>query len=476
MHHDPAPPAAALPAMPDAETLAALLVREIGDGLDHPDLWNDMPVFCQAVPDLGAVLAQCLREGRGDPFRVALLHALCLAAQGDVAGAQALIAPLVLAQSQSALVQGVQFHLQRLADPANPKFALSGRICTTPFEQLDVLEGSAHQCCASWLQQSAGNLMTTPWRAVWNSGEAQAVRASVLDGTYRYCNKTACPKIQANALPRAEDLAQTDPRWAEILTTRQTALAEGPRVVNLAYDRTCNLACPSCRTDRYAADDATRASYARMQDRAILPLLRTADLVFITGSGDPFASKNFRRLITDLDAAAYPRLRFQIMTNGMLFTPAQWQQFPSLHGRVQVLKISIDAATGPTHEALRRGARWDVMLANMRFAGDLIAAGQIEQYDLVFTVQSANWREMGDAVDLARAMGATGIYFARLTNWGTFTDAEYAAHAVFRPGHPDHAAFLAAMQDPRLLDPMVLLGDLEEFVAADRTDARKFVH
>lgn len=476
-HHDPVPPepAGALPAMPDAETLAALLLGELGDGLDHPDLWNDMAIFCQAVPRLPAVLAQWRAEGRGDRGQVTLLHALCLAAGGDVAAAQAQIAPLVLAHSQSALVQGVQFHLQRLADPANPKFALAGRICTTPFEQLDVLEGSAHQCCASWLQQSAGNLMTTPWRAVWNSPAAQAVRASVLDGTYRFCNKTACPKIQANALPRAEDLARSNPRWAEILKHAQTALPEGPRVVNLAYDRTCNLACPSCRTDRYAADDATRDRYARMQDAAILPMLKTADLVFITGSGDPFASKNFRRLMTDLDAGAYPDLRFQIMTNGMLFTPAQWRQFPALHGRVQVLKISTDAATGPTHEALRRGARWDVMLANMRFAGDLVAEGQIEQFDLVFTVQSANWREMGDAVDLAKAMGATGIYFARLTNWGTFTAADYADHAVFRPGHPDHAAFLAAMQDPRLTDPMVLLGDLEEFVTADRTAARKFL-
>jgi hypothetical protein len=186
--------------------------------------------------------------------------------------------------------------------------------------------------------------------------------------------------------------------------------------------------------------------------------------VFITGSGDPFASKNFRRLMEQLTPEEYPDLKFQVMTNGMLFTPAQWARFPALHRRTAVLKISVDAATGPTHELLRRGARWPVMLENMAFAGTLAADGLVDYFELVFTVQTDNFREMGDAVDLAHQVGATGIYFARITNWGTFTDRQYADKAVFLPGHPDYEEFLEYMQDPRLRDPMVLLGDLSPFV------------
>jgi hypothetical protein len=50
--------------------------------------------------------------------------------------------------------------------------------------------------------------------------------------------------------------------------------------------------------ERFAADEALRARFDRLQERAILPMLKSAKTVFITGSGDPFASKNFRALIT----------------------------------------------------------------------------------------------------------------------------------------------------------------------------------
>jgi hypothetical protein len=128
------------------------------------------------------------------------------------------------------------------------------------------------------------------------------------------------------------------------------------------------------------------------------------------------------------------------------------------------LRISIDAAIGSTHEALRRGARWPVMLENMRFAGDLRAAGQIQNYMLVFVVQTDNFREMGDAVDLAEQVGATEIYFMRITNWGTFSTREYREKSVFLAAHPQHGEFLEAMQDPRLRRPSVTLGDLQPFV------------
>ena len=386
------------------------------------------------------------------------------------------IAPLAVMASQSALVQGAVFHLQSLGDPENPRYHLEGKICTAPFQQLDVLENSAHQCCASWLHQSAGDLSAQPWREVWNSAPAQAIRASVLDGSYRYCSKTACPKIQANSLLPAGDLAASDPFWAEVIAAQRTRMDSGPRIVNLAYDRTCNLSCPSCRTERYAADEATRARYTAMQDEAILPMLHEAEVVFVTGSGDPFASKNFRNLLYALTPEAYPNLRFQIMTNAMLLTPVQWDAFPALHGRVKILKISTDAATAPTHEKLRRGSHWPTVLANMAFAGQLVARGDVEYFDITYTVQNDNFREMGDAVDLAKQVGASGIHFVRITNWGTFIPDQYRDKAVFLPGHPDHAAFLASMRDPRLLDPMVLLGDLEVFVGPRETPGRTYLY
>lgn len=459
-----------------ARHIVDLMLSVMSDGLDHPELWQLIPGFVESNPTLVPALhAVSLLAKDGETVRsIRLLLALCDASRGRLRESIDSLEPIAADHSQSPLVQGVLFYLRGLADPEDPKYALTGKICETPFRQMDVLERTSHLCCASWLATSAGDLTTTDWRNVWNSEAAQAIRASVYDGSYRYCNKGACPKIQSNALPRAADLAARSSYWADLLAATVTEIAAGPEVVNLAYDRTCNLSCPSCRVERFAADDGTRARFAEMQERAILPLLANAKTVFVTGSGDPFASKNFRQLMRDLTPEAFPDLKFQIMTNGMLFTPDQWNTFPTLHYRVKVLKISVDAATGPTHETLRRGAPWPVMIENMTFAGDLTAQGLIDHFDLVFTVQSDNYREMADAVDLAHRVGATGIYFARLTNWGTFSADEYRDKAVFLPVHPDYADLLKQINDPRLRDPIVMLGDLESFLPGGEGSHRKF--
>lgn len=461
---------------PGAPELIDLFLTLMSDELDHPELWASLPGQLESTPELAQVLYDRLSAERDARLRtqLGLLLIMFYAAAGEAEYALEQIQPFAAAASQSAQVQGALFHIEGLLDPDNPKYRLHGKVCPSPFTQLDVLERSTHLCCASWLHASAGNLATTDWEDVWNSPTAQAIRASIHDGSYRYCNKTACPKIQMGDLEDAGPLAASSPEWLEILAGALTKLPAGPQTVNLAYDRTCNLSCPSCRTERYAADEATRTRFEDMQERRVLPLLKGARTVFVTGSGDPFASKNFRRLMQQLTPEEYPDLTFLLMTNGMLLTPRQWESFPALHRRVRVLKVSIDAATGPTHERLRRGASWPVMLENMAFAGRLTAEGQIGFYELVFTVQADNYREMGDAVDLAHAMGASGIVFARLTNWGTFTREEYAAKAVFMPDHPDHADFLERMQDFRLKDPAVLLSNLQAFVDTPLETRRKF--
>ena len=449
------------------EEFAALMLSIMSDGLDHPELWEAIPEIIASLPGLPDYLHHLLSvedvaERRRD---LLILLAICGAALGQAALMRETLAPLAADHSQSPLVQGALFHLDKLIDPDNPKFDLEGSFCPVPFQEIDVLERSAHLCCASYLQASVGDMSSADWQSVWNGEVAEAIRESIHDGSYRYCNKIACPEIQARRIRTKQEVASDSSVWRDIVEQRLTRIEGGPKVVNLAYDRTCNLSCPSCRTERFAADQAQRAAYEQLQERAILPMLKGAGIVFITGSGDPFASKNFRRLMEQLTPGDYPDLKFQIMTNGMLFTPAQWENFPALHGRVDTLKISVDAASGFTHEALRRGARWPVMLENMRFAGDLTAAGQIDRFTLVFVVQDANFREMGDAVDLAERVGATGILFARLTNWGTFSTGEYRDKAVFLPGHPQHLEFLEAMQDSRLRQPAVTLGDLQPFVS-----------
>jgi hypothetical protein len=449
----------------DSDAVVQLLFERTLDGLDHPEIWSALPSVVARFPAVTDKIANLL----DDELKFytdfwAVIHALCVAASGDAAGGLKLLDPIATDHSQSTMTQGAYFHIKSLLEPDNPAFDLGTRFCTTPFEVLDVLDGKSHLCCASWLPDSVGDLAEQSWRDVWNSDAAQSIRGSILDGSFRHCNKTACPKIAGNKLPKKEELAASSEQWGHVIGNFQTEISTGPERVNLAYDQTCNLSCPSCRTGKVAADSATRARFDRLQEEQIFPLLHHAKLVLVTGSGDPFASKNFRNLLDRLDPDEYPDLRFQVMTNGMLFTPREWARFPTLHGRVDYLRISLDAATGPTHELLRRGARWPIMEKNLAFAKELRVAGLISRLDFSFTVQIENYHEMGQAIDLAHCYAADHVAFGRLTNWGTFSAEQYAQKAVFMPSHPQHDHFIELMQDLRLRDPIAGLNDLTSFV------------
>jgi MoaA/NifB/PqqE/SkfB family radical SAM enzyme len=268
-----------------------------------------------------------------------------------------------------------------------------------------VLESSSHLCCASWLPVSAGNLHTNAWQEVWNSQAAQNVRRSIHDGSYRYCNKMACPRIMAGTLTLAGELAELNEWWKDVVDGQRTMLDRGPMVVNLAYDRTCNLSCPSCRQTVIFQNREQRDRTEAMQDRNILPMLEGAERVMVTGSGDPFSSPMFRKLLKSYDPQKYPKLKINLMTNGMLLTEQCWKEYTHLAGHIAKLKFSLDGATAATHELLRRGSRWERVYEHLKFCGRLLREGALDSFEIVFVVQVENYREMGDFVDLGHDVG-----------------------------------------------------------------------
>ena len=437
-----------------------LLGKKLSDGLDHPELWETWPQFLANFPDVEEsarqyVTGKVALDPMDIPLRIA--NALCLAYAGETSAAIASLEVLRTRIPQTPLIQGAMFYVHRMADPSNPIYQLKGRICKIPFNRLAVAQNASRFCCAGWLSTSVGNCFSQQWEDVWNSPKAEAIRTSIHDGSYRFCKKMLCPWIQSGEISTAEALAAESEDWKEIVTTQKTKIDKGPAIVGLSYDRSCNLRCPSCRKSVYMADQETRDQFDELQEKSILPMLRGAQMVSLSGSGDPFASRNLRNLIMKLGPEEYPHLRFQIQTNGILLTRKEWEKFPNLHGRVEILRVSIDAATEKTHEKLRLGAKWSVMLENMEFFSELKRKGLVQQFWLAFVVQQENYKEMGAAAELAERLGAQ-IWFARIANLGTFTEEEYAQRAVFLKSHPEHSGFLEAMKDPRLLGQHVGLG------------------
>lgn len=371
---------------------------------------------------------------------------------------------------------------------------LRGRFCPRPFEVLvsgqstrwneetnltEQVMGTSYLCdCAAWLPYVAGNVVEAESPdAVWNSEQAQEIRRSVLDGDYSYCSRTLCPKIVNDDLPRTDEV--TSPRLRRIIERRETFLEDGPRLVSLGHDSSCNLACPSCRVGIVMADKAQNERLDRARDRVILPLLRGRQMALhLTAWGDPFASRHYRSILEALRAPEFDGIRLYLLTNGLGLTPKVWKAMPHLAEKIVQLRVSVDAATEETYENVRRPGRWGVIRENLASMGEISRAGTFRRnrsaagaqwissdlfwdpieplsFVLAFVVQGANFREMPAFVKLAEEVGADAVVFQKYYSFGHEGAAVFSARDVSAPAHPEHEELQAVLRDPTLRSPLV---------------------
>lgn len=351
-------------------------------------------------------------------------------------------------------------------------YDLTDKFCLVPFTYLSTgWKGSAFACsCPAWVPFPTGNVLEAEsGDAVWNSEASQEIRRSILDGDYSYCSRTLCSFITAQKLPRKDEIE--DPVLRGYIDGRVTRLPEPAGVVELNYDTTCNLACPSCRTDIIAAKADEQDAYARATERVILPLLKGAVSAYISGGGEAFASRHHRSILSALNRADYPRLYLHLITNAQLVTPQRWEAFPELAEMIGALSVSIDAARAETYEKLRRPGKWSVLMENLEFLAGMRRSGRIRQFWINFVVQKENFREMLDFVELGMRLGVDRVWFQRVTNYGAYDEATFADVDVTSPRHPEHAELLEILRNPLLSGPLInrhmLMSLLPEVVASD---------
>lgn len=344
---------------------------------------------------------------------------------------------------------------------------LKNRFCARPFDSFELQEnGSVYLCCPTWLRWRAGNLHDSSAAEIWNSKVAREIRRGILDGTFEHCNHDLCPEIQAGTLPTRAEAAK-NPRYRAIMDGTKTKLDGIPAFFNLSNDKSCNLSCPSCRTQRIQFNDGPGyETRKKLQDRLVESFFTEPTeqpfVVNVTGSGDPFASRIFRDFLFELDRAKFPHMQVNLQTNGVLFTEKTWANLKKIHGAVGSVLVSFDAATEATYAITRRGGDWQMLLANMDFLARVRRERGIGELILYFVVQKANFREMADFVRIGKLFNADRVYFQRAVNWGTWSMAEHEDQSVWHAHHPLYAEFARAVADPMLDDPIVFMGNVAD--------------
>jgi molybdenum cofactor biosynthesis enzyme MoaA len=238
-----------------------------------------------------------------------------------------------------------------------------------------------------------------------------------------------------------------------------------PKNIILSHDKSCNLSCPSCRAQTYAANKATQAKLDALTDEAILPLLKEAENVKITGSGDPFGSNHFRNLIKRLTAGDFPHLKIELHTNGQLWDARAWREL-GLAGHVNAAHISIDATEPDTYAFARRGGSFERLLANLAFVKELRERGEISHLVFSMVVQTRNFREMPAFVALGQRFKADLVSFQMIRQRDIFSREEHDEAFIGNPQHRDYAEFVEVLKDPVLDSSYVEIGNVRAYARA----------
>jgi LPS sulfotransferase NodH len=343
--------------------------------------------------------------------------------------------------------------------------------CSRPFEFFAVdATGKLRVCCEDWLPTPIGDVRSGSPKEQWNSATAVEIRESILDGSYRFCNATQCPDLVKGTLPPLAALKRNQHRaWVR---DGRTVLNEPPRTLSLGYDPTCNLKCPTCRSDFIVLKGEAFDRAAATHKVVLAELLPTARLAIITGHGDAIASRLYLSFLRGLDASKYPELRILLMTNGLTLDSAMWSSLGAARPAISGATISIDAATPETY-AVNRGGNFARLRHNLEFLGDLRRRAEIEFLEISFVVQANNFREMKEFVSLGHAVGCSSVLFMKLIHWpGTFDAGEFAQRAVHDRAHPQHREFLELLDDPTFGDPAVDLSNLADLRGPSREHPR----
>jgi hypothetical protein len=76
----------------------------------------------------------------------------------------------------------------------NSEIDLKKYFCSVPFKNLEIHTKVCFACCPSWLPNKI-ETSEIPLKDVWNSDPIVDIRNSIIDGSFKYCDKELCPYL-----------------------------------------------------------------------------------------------------------------------------------------------------------------------------------------------------------------------------------------------------------------------------------------
>jgi len=131
----------------------------------------------------------------------------------------------------------------------------------------------------------------------------------------------------------------------------------------------------------------------------------------VGGDGELFCSKYYMQILAE-DLSGCELKTITLMSNGLLFNEQNWNKIhPNNRKMINVVRISIDAATKETYEMLREGSKWDILQKNLAYLQQLKQEYGFELHSN-FTISKWNYKEMVEFPNLMLKFGFDILLFS----------------------------------------------------------------
>jgi radical SAM protein with 4Fe4S-binding SPASM domain len=333
-------------------------------------------------------------------------------------------------------------------------------VCIRPFAEAQIMaNGDVLGCCPAWVNHfKLGNLKKKSLKEIWNDKPAQEFRKSILDGSFRFCNEKSCPIIQSKhgeVVHRSELNKVYYQEVIDDIKNEKIILNHDPIHYQMAYDRSCNLSCPSCRSDLIYAKGKEREEIDHFQAE-IMANIKTSRRLTITPSGDPFASITFRNFLINLKQEDAPNLHgITLLTNGILLKKYWYSLSEFVRSKIDCISVSVDATTSDVYSKIRRGGDFNILIENLEYIRDII---KVPNFAISTVIQKDNYEQLSDFITFAQKFKCNRLQYQiiepdfRIWESESYID-EWKDKAVHEKTHLLHDDFKKYVNDINLNQP-----------------------
>lgn len=314
------------------------------------------------------------------------------------------------------------------------------KICPYPFSKITLGAGDHFvPCCISWLTKEYFELDHSG--DPWNSLAAQKLRENLLNGEDKYCQRQYCQQPLVDVDDAAKNSYGTvaapisEKNWSAILND-QVIMPEGPSTIAIIADDRCNLACPSCRSEK-----KTTLREDELQKLIIFEKYLATNSQFINNikftNGEVFFSPWMSQILKNITKDSYPSLSFvSILTNGLLFNRDKYIELMPGSSFIKAVSVSIDAGDAATYSVVRKG-NWALLLENLKWISQMRQENIFKYFQINFTVQKNNYLSIENFVNLGNLLNVDSIKFTALFDWDRMA-INYSESAIHLTSHPAH--------------------------------------